>query len=223
MDRPARVLTAAVGLALLASMGYQAVRYGVTGTAAANASRELDRMGRIPGGEVAPWWRADLERAAAEVPGDPFVREELALMMIRNNNDPQAFADAERQMVAAIDARPGSGYSWANLALMKYRQGDTGPAFEKALVNAAALGPYEAEVQQTVADLGLAVLDDVTPETRAAIERMVAAGMKRNAPEILQIAARRGRLGAACPHLGGISRKIDSKWTKLCESMEATS
>jgi len=86
-----------------------------------------------------------------------------------------------------------------------------------------ASGTSAAEVQQIVSDLGLAVLDEVTPATRAVIERMVAAGMKRNAPEILQIAARRGRLDAACPHLGGVPRPAASKWTQLCQSMEATS
>ena len=222
-DAPPRLLIALAGVALLLWVGYETVRYGVTSTAAANATRELDRMGRIKGGEVAPWWREDLSRATAEVPGDPFLREALALMMIRNNNDPEVFEEAGKHLVAAIQARPGSAYTWANLAVVKYRLGDTGPAFEKALVNAIALGPYEPEVQQMVTDMGLAVLDEVAPPTRAAIERALAAGMKRNATEILQIAARRGRLDAACPLLGGVPRPAASKWTQLCQSMEATS
>ena len=144
-------------------------------------------------------------------------------MITRNSNEPSDFEEAQRQLVAAIEARPGSPYTWANLAVMKYRLGDTGPAFEKSLLNAANLGPYEPEVQQIVADLGLAVYDEVAPATRAAVERMVAAGMKRNAAEILQIAARRGRLDTACRHLDGVPRPAVSKWTQLCESMEATS
>ena len=120
-------------------------------------------------------------------------------------------------------ARPGSGYTWANLAAVKYRLGETDGVFETALVNAVKLAPYEPEVQRDVVNYGLAVMDEVKPETRAAIERALGAGMKRNAPEILQISARRGKLGAACRHLDGVPRPAASKWTQLCESMEATS
>jgi predicted Zn-dependent protease len=222
MERAARLLVVVVAVAVLAWMGYEAVRYGVSGTAAANGTRELEKMSKVRGGLVAPWWRDDLARAAAHVPDDPFVREALGLV-IAQSNDPADLEEAQRHLVAAIEARPGSPYTWANLAVMKYRLGNTGPAFEKTLVNAANLGPYEPEVQQIVSDLGLAVYDEVAPATRAAVERMLAAGMKRNAAEILQIASRRGRLGTACRHLDGEPRPAASKWTQLCQSMEATS
>jgi hypothetical protein len=217
-----RILLVAASLVVLGWMGFQSVRYGVAGTAQANASRELEMMSRIRGGVVAPWWRDDLTRAVAYVPADPFARETLALVTTLNSNEQSDFEEAQRNLVAAIEARPGSPYTWANLALVKYRLGDTGPAFEKALVNAANLGPYEPEVQQIVSNLGLAVYDEVQPATRAAVERMVAAGMKRNASEILQISARRGRLGVACRHLDGVPRPAASKSTQLCQSMEAT-
>jgi hypothetical protein len=223
MERAPRLLVVTVAVAVLAWMGYEAVRYGVSGIASANGRRELEEMSKVRGGSVAPWWRDDLARAAAHVPDDPFVRETLALVITRNSNEPSDFEEAQRHLVAAIAARPGSPYTWANLAVVKYRLGDTGPAFEKVLVNASNLGPYEPEVQQIVSDLGLAMYDEVSPATRSAIERMVAAGMKRNAAEILQIASRRGRLDTACRHLDGEPRPAASKWTQLCHSMEATS
>src|SRR5207244_3928701 len=130
---------------------------------------------------------------------------------------------AQRELVAALEARPGSGYTWAILAEVKYRMGDTGSQFEKAIVNAVALAPYEPEVQRTVADYGLAVIDEMGAPARAAIERAVTAGMKRGAAETLQIAARRGKLGVACRHLDGVPRPAGSKWMQLCQSMEATS
>jgi len=222
MERAPRLLMAAVALAALAWMAYESVRYGVSGTASSSGARELEKMSKIRGGQVAPWWRDDLSRAAAHVPGDPFVRETLALLTMRNSNEPADFEEAQRHLVAAIEERPGSPYTWANLAVVKYRLGDTGPAFEKILVNASNLGPYEPEVQQIVSDLGLAMYDEVSPATRAEIERMVAAGMKRNAAEILQIASRRGRLGTACRHLDGEPRPAASKSTQICQSMEAT-
>ena len=223
MGAAPRMFVVVVLLAVLGWTGFQAVRYGVAGTAGVTGVRELDRAGRLASMPVAgTWWLADLVRAAAEVPKDPLLRELLALAIVRGGNEVGELSEAERHLAAAIALRPGSPYAWASLVEVKYRIGDTGAAFEKALVNAARLGPYEPEVQRVVTDYGLAVLDEVGPATRAAIERTVAAAMKRNAPEILQIAARRGRLGVACRHLDGIPRPAASKWTQPCQSMEAT-
>jgi predicted Zn-dependent protease len=213
-----RLLAITPAVVLLSWIGFEAVRHGVVGSAVANASRELERLAGDPVSEAGPWWREDLVRASREAPANPSVRELMSLLALRNN-DP---ADAQGHLMASLQARPGSGYTWANLMAARYRLGDTGPGFEKALVNAMSLAPFEPEVQRTVADFGLAVLDEVTPVTRAAIERAVAARMKRNAPEILQIAARRGRLDVACRHLDGVPRPAASKWTQLCQSMEAT-
>ena len=215
MGVAARLLTVVPVLALLGWCGVQAVDYGIAWTTAANATREIERVRRAGAGEITPWVRSDLRLAGQAVPGDPTILELMAIV------DPEG--NAERQLAQAIEARPGSGYTWANLVAAKYRVGDTGPGFEKAVTNAARLGPLEPEVQRTLVDYGLAVLEEAGPATRAAIERTVAAGMKRNAPEILQIAARRGRLGVACRHLDGVPRPAESKWTKLCQSMEATS
>jgi hypothetical protein len=224
MGAAPRVFVVALLAAVLGWAGFEAVRYGVTGTAAGNGARELDRAGRLAGMQVAgSWWLADLARAAAEVPKDPMLHELLALAIVRGGTEVGELGEAERQLKAAIESRAGSPYAWASLVEVKYRIGETGAAFEKALVNAASLGPHEPEVQRTVADYGLAVMDEVGPATRAAIERAVAAGMKRNAPEILQIAARRDRLVVACRHLDGVPRPAASKWTQLCQSMEATS
>ena len=68
-------------------------------------------------------------------------------------------------------------------------------------VNAIALGPSEAEVQVTVADLRPRRLGrSDRPQRGAAVERAVAAGMRRNPVAMLQISERRGRLDAACRH-----------------------
>lgn len=218
-----RLFIAVAGSVVAAWAGYEAVRLGVAGIAAENASRELSRPMREGVVLAGSWWHGDVARTAREVPNDPTVREVNALVIARSTNDPGELAQVQQELVAAIEARPGSGYTWANLAELKYRMGDTGPVFEKALAHAVALAPYEPEVQGTVAEYGLAVIDEVGPQARAAIERAVAAAMKRNATETLQIAARRGRLGVACRHLDGVPRPAASKWTQLCQSMEATS
>ena len=223
MDTAPRLLAVAAGLAVLAFASYEAVRYGVTGMAVGNASRELSQPVREGVPIAGTWWDADLNRAAREVPNDPAVRELQAFVIVRSSREAPDLMRAQRDLAAALEARPGSGYTWASLADVMYRLGDTGPAFEKALVNAMNLGPYEPEVQRTVANYGLAVFDEVAPPARAAIERAVASGMKRNAAETLQIATRRGRLGVACRHLDDVPRPAASKWTQLCQSMEATS
>jgi hypothetical protein len=223
MPGPARVLTAVAGAVLLAWLSFVAVRYAVAGSASANAARELERMARTPGYKSGEWWRDDLRRATLDVPADPTVREMLAMGIAGETNDPAELEKARGHLLKALAERPGSGYTWAGLAALKYRLGETDGLFEKALVNAVKLGPYEPEVQRDVVNYGLAVWDEVRPETRRAIESAVAAGMRRNAPEILQISARRGRLGAACRHLDGVPRPAASKWTQLCQSMEATS
>jgi cytochrome c-type biogenesis protein CcmH/NrfG len=218
-----RLFAVVAGIAVLVWCEYESVRFGVAGIAVGNANQQLSQPPREGVTLSGSWWGADLERAAREVPGDPSLRELQALVIERSTADAEELMEAQRDLAAALAARPGSGYTWANLAQLKYRLGDTGAAFEKAIVNAVALAPYEPEVQQTVADYGLAVIDEMRPPARAAIERAVASGMKRHAPEILQIAARRGKLGVACRHLDGVPRPAESKWTQLCQSMEATS
>jgi predicted Zn-dependent protease len=145
------------------------------------------------------------------------MRGRLALFARGDGAPSQAVAAFTR----ALQHRPTWPYSWAGLVDALYRKGDTGQAFEAALQRTSQTGPWEPEVQRTVADYGLAVWNDVSPSTRSEIERMVANGMVRNAAEMLQISLRRGRLGVACAHLGLPSR-TDPKWIKLCQSTEAT-
>ena len=222
MASAARLFALAVGVLVLLWLSFLAVRYGVAGSAATNASRELERMSKTPGTSSGTWWKDDLRRAAEDVPRDPTVNEMLAVGIAAESNDPADLLEVRQHLLKAIEQRPGSGYTWAELAAVKYRLGEIDAGFEKALFNAVRLAPYEPEVQRDVVNYGLAVMDEVQPATRAAIERAIAAGMKRNAAEILQISARRGRLGAACRHLDGVPRPTASKWTQLCQSMEAT-
>ena len=123
----------------------------------------------------------------------------------------------------AIRLRPTSPQTRSNLAAVKYHLGDTGPAFQAALKHAGELGRFEPEVQSAVANFGLAVWNEVGPGTRASIEATLAAAMRRNPLEMLQIARRRGRLDIACRHIASTTRQIDPKWFQLCQSTEATS
>jgi hypothetical protein len=212
----------ATALVLLAGLVVTAFQYGVSGTVTSTAARELEQLYKSPI-ETEEWWQQDLRRAAAMVPQNPSAREILGLARAAGTNDATRLDEARSEIVSAIRYRPGSGYTWASLAAVKYRLGEADQMFERALVNAMQLAPFEPEVQRDVADYGLAVLDEVAPATRAAVEQAVISGMRRNPAEILQISSRRGRLSAACRHLDASMHPAASKWSKLCQSLEATS
>ena len=156
---------------------------------------------------------AALERAVQEAPADPELHELLALSLA-NDVERSSGPEQVRELKQALAMRPVSPYTWANLAAAQYRAGVTGETFQLALERAAQLGPNEPAVQGLVALYGLAVLDEVRPQTRAAIDRVVAAGMKSDPAAMMRIAQRRGRLDVACHH-ADLSR-LAGDLSKLC-------
>lgn len=165
---------------------------------------------------------ARLESAEHLSPSDPNTHELIGLVRLKGGQEAD-LVDAASRFTRSLELRPVSPYAWASLAATKYRQGDTKAVFETALANAAALGAAEPQVQRTVAFYGLAVLDEVAPRTREAIERIVANGARRDPAEMLQIAQRRGRLEIACRHVAGSRRQPDAKWLQICRSSEGKS
>ncbi len=213
------------GVALLAWLALAAIRAGAADAIVYDASREMGTWAAShaqPGVQTWTWVHEELERAAAASPRNPTVHELLGDLDARSESA-QYRAQALDHFVRALELRPSSPYTWADIARLKYRTGDTGADFETALVRSAELGPAEPEVQQTVAFLGLAVWNEVAPATRTVIERMVSAGMRREPEAMLQIAQRRGRLDVACRHLAGLPRQTELKWSSQCPSREATS
>lgn len=203
-----------------------AVELGEAGAVTFDASRQMGEWSAgtkpQPNAERLARMRAELEVARSHAPASPAAHELLGLLLTRSDDRQEYIEQAGVHFLKAVELRPTSPNTWANFAAVRYRAGDTGQRFESALTRAAQLGPYEPEVQRTVAHYGLAVYDEVAPATRGAIDAMVVAGMKRKPLEMLQIAERRGRLAIACRHLAGSPRLTDSKWAQLCQSMEAT-
>ena len=218
----------AVLLPLLAGLGWAsvvAVGLARADNAAFEASREMGvwaaaRMQPEPG--TVDSVRERLELAQRLSPADPTTQELLGILFAGRRDSAEYLSKGVVHFTHALQMRPASPYTWANLAEVKYNQGDTGGVFELALGRAAELGPSEPEVQRMVANYGLAVWDEVAPPTRQVIDRMVGAGVRRNPLEMLQISERRGRLAVACRHLVGASRTPDPKWYPLCQSTEAT-
>jgi hypothetical protein len=221
----ARVLLVIPALIGVGWLSAQAFRIGSADAIVYEAAREMGTWVAArsnPAEQTMGWIHDDLQRAAARDPSDPSVQEFLGLLQARRVERADYADEAANHFVRALELRPTSPYTWGNLVEAKYRKGDTGEVFETALRRAAAMGPAEPEVQRTVVDYGLAVFKEVSPATRAAIDTMIAGGMKRNPLEMLQIAQRRGRLGTACRHLVDSPRAADSKWSPLCLSTEAT-
>ena len=160
-------------------------------------------------------WR-QLQQAEVLEPDNPATQELLGLLAVRRHEDFAMLEQAIKRFERSLAARPISPNTWANLAAARYQIGDTGPAFQAALRNAARLGPSHPNSQRLVAFHGLAVLDELDAATRRAVETMVAAGMRRSPAEFLAIAERRGRADVACRYLPEVRRKIDPRWTQLC-------
>jgi tetratricopeptide (TPR) repeat protein len=165
-------------------------------------------------------WR-QLELAERAQKGNPVTQEYMGLLAARRTDDLGILRQADDHFARSLALRPISPNTWANLAEAKYLEGETSAIFEAALSRASRLGPAQPHVQRMVAHYGLAVWDEVSPSTREAIDGMLAAGMRRDPLEMLQIAKRRDRLSTACRHLAGVPRQPEPKWVELCQSTEA--
>lgn len=105
----------------------------------------------------------------------------LQLQRVRIAADPpigEAAARAARVFFRrALRERPTSPFAWANLALAKLYLGEADSELVDALAHSRELGPWEPEVQQTVAFVGLAVWHQLDADGRAMIvqtmERLV--------------------------------------------------
>lgn len=215
-----RLLLVAPLLAGGAWAGVSAVQAAMAEDLLFDSSRELAawEAGRLaPSDATRSSVLARLETAEDLYPSDPNAHELIGLVRLKGGHEAD-LVDAASRFSRSLELRPVSPYTWANLAATKYRQGDTKAVFETALVNAVALGAAEPQVQRTVAFYGLAVLDEVAPRTREAIDRIVANGARRDPAEMLQIAQRRGRLDIACRHVAGARRQPDAKWSQICRS-----
>jgi len=224
MDRPSRVLLIVPAIATLAALSVFAARWGTAETLSLAAMREINTWtasGLSPGIDTWLWVKADLQRAERWAPADPKPAELLGVLHLQRAGRAEFSELALEHFRRALELRPTSPYTWANIAEARYRLGMTQPPFEAILVLTQRLGPSEPETQRLLAELGLAMWDEVGPEARAAVKAAVDAGMRRNPLEILQISERRGKLALACAHVSGDKRLQGTKWSETC-SREAS-
>ena len=117
---------------------------------------------------------------AGEAPAQEILRQALGL---------------QRQ---AARLRPGSPYTWANIALLKARLAEPDREFDAALRNAALLGPWEPEVQIALADAGFRHWNTLTPETQSALRANTARALHWQSAKMFELARRTGRLDVLC-------------------------
>jgi hypothetical protein len=218
--RAARPVAAGASVLVASALCVQAWRLASADSIVSDVNVVIDGPSwRKAAPPLEPWLqiRNDLLEAQRLTPSNPAVLEGLGILHARRTPSPEFLTYARDYLWESLQLRPTSPYTWANYAATKYLVGERGPSFERALVTATTLGPWEPEVHRVVTDVGLAVLDEVSPQTRSAIERNVALSMKRNPLETLEISQRRGRLDLACRLSEAKQRATDPKWVSPCE------
>ena len=105
--------------------------------------------------------REDLVRAEASTPRDPAVHELLGLIEARSGNRPEYASAAIVHFLKALELRPTSPYTWANLAALRYRVGDTEPGSSKRRHSTRRSWERSSRTcRAIVANFGLAVWDE---------------------------------------------------------------
>jgi hypothetical protein len=219
--RFAIVVPAVVGLAWATMSAVDTARVDAPPRAASTEMSSWAAAGTQPAEQTWISVREDLDAALRIRPHDPTIHELLGMLGSMRRDSSRHLDDAVAHLTTAIALRPVSPYTWAHLAQARYVRGDGGAQIDLPLARAASFGPSEPGIQRIVADLGLAVWRDLTPATRAQVDRMVAAGMRRNPLEMLRISDRRGRLEAACRHVIGMPTR-DPRVGRHCDGWEIT-
>lgn len=205
-----RLLTGAVFLLILSALAAAAAPLGIADLSAFSARASLLR----PEPKLAPeaqqerWIRGRnaLLRAIALDSRNPNHYENLAIWYERAAlRMPARHPVAEaylRQALAyartAIVARPGSPYTWMDLAVLKWRLGEFDPELQQAVRNAAHLGPWEPEVQLAAAGLAFTAYERLSPEARQAALRLMGNALKYHDERLFDQAYRTGRLDIFC-------------------------
>ena len=154
-----------------------------------------------------------LQEARALDPGHPNFLENMARLdelraLPLKAGDASAQAYLHQALVLQRQAarlRPGSPYTWANVAVLKSRLAETDREFESALRHAALLGPWEPVIQTTLANLGFRHWSLLAPETQSALRANAARALHWQSAAMFDLARRTGRLDVLCA-LPGVAR-----------------
>lgn len=167
---------------------------------------QLDARGELPApGE----WRnaqQNLQRALELDRHNPAHSETLArwyerytLRLPRSSGLVSVYLEqSAAHLRGALAARPGSSYTWANMALVKLRLAQFDGEFQAAFENAWRLGPWEPEVQLALAQIAFRAAGRLGEGARLAARGAIANAARRYPKELFELARRHGGIPMLC-------------------------
>ena len=154
--------------------------------------------------------RADLSYALESDPDNPNIHQYLALALEgrfantapKNKEAMSSRREAYAHYKKAISLRPTWPYTWMNLALVKYRLGETDDEFYHAMHKADELGPWEPGVQSVIVDIGLHYWNSLSRDEREfvlnIIDKSLHHSKRKHSVDVLNLTKRRGKLELVC-------------------------
>ena len=154
--------------------------------------------------------RADLSYALKHDSDNPDIHEYLALAIEgryadiapENNQAMPSRREAYAHYKKSISVRPSWPYAWVNLALVKYRLGETDDEFYHALHKADELGAWEPGVQRVIVDIGLHYWKSLSRNEKKfvlnIIEKSLSHTIRKHSISVLDLSKRYGKLELVC-------------------------
>ncbi len=212
MGRPqvygAKKLAAFCGAGLLLVLALVAVRQVFADLQYLNAELDVVTWRESESMPALDQWLTTRDRLAAanrNSGGSPMMEEMLGVwhaQRLTTGAGSQVFQDqALQHFKAALVIRPTSSYTWANVVRSKYYLGQIDQELFLAMHQAGALGKWEPWVQWVLVDIGLALWDESSGESRKVVVAALERGMHRQKQEMVKLIRKRGRLSEACAAL----------------------
>jgi tetratricopeptide (TPR) repeat protein len=198
----------ALGIALIACAAYEAGRRGLADAISMRSRYEVNLWSEK---QAAPafeqWQRAveSLRSALALTPEDPSLYDHLgvAYEVASTTFNPGDAWNVYHEFSLvhfrqATVLRPTSPYSWANVALAKYRLRQWDEEMFLALIAAMRLGPWEPGVQLITSDLGMLLWDYLPQALKAQVLENWSRTAERQAEPLARLAVARNRVAVLC-------------------------
>lgn len=207
----ARFSIAAAGIALLAYAAHDAALRGLEDWRSTRGRHDIRMWTQGRAVQSAEQWQRAvdaLREALRLAPQDPALWESLgfaydigARSFVPNGGRGgwsvySEFALIHFRQAAAL--RPTSPYSWAGVAVMKYRLNQIDEEFRQAFSSAMRLGPWEPGLQLITSDLGLALWNSLDPLLRDEVRESWRRTAVRQADQLARLALTHGRTGVLC-------------------------
>ena len=209
MSRPYRILIALIGTAVLVYAAYASGTRGFADWRSMRWRHEIAAWAErrtVPPPERMQEAINSLIDTLALTPDDPNLIEHMGVFHNLRASASAIGSDAWRLNLAqaliyfrkSADLRPTSSYTWANIALVKYRLGQIDAEFFAAMHHALDFGPWEPGVQLIVADAGIGAWDKLDGDLRGRVSEDLRRTAVRQADALARIATEHRRMDIIC-------------------------